>query len=66
MAYSIGHEVDVKNFPILEGTFGFLKAHSWKHKWYSPEVYTELIFSNTLSPITRCSSASQSVSETCK
>ena len=31
-----------------------------------PWKYIELIFSNTLSPITQCSSASPSVLETCK
>ena len=53
-------------------TFGLFKAHSdyWKNILEStsdiPWKYIELIFSNTLSPITQCSSASPSVSETCK
>ena len=50
-------------------TYVFLKAHSDSSKNILestsdiPWKYNELIFSNTLSPITQCSSASPSVSE---
>ena len=53
-------------------TFRFLKAHSDSGKDIVertsdiPWKYIKLIFSNTLSQITRYSFASSSVSETCK